>query len=266
MTEPGSAPGRDKYSESTLKLSERYGIDPARLDAMMSNAKPDPAKLESERAVSSQATEPTRDWIEERRIQQPNHDASASRHKDTVKIVDPVLGPIPPAAQQRKVREVKKEATAATSTSDTEKTRIYQKQGTSPLTWIIGLVLLGLIALMFFATRGCNDQPAQQTQTPTTVVDTVVKTDTLAMKDTVAVPVPTAVTSPTPSKPNANRTRSRSRASASASSSSRNVALSTTSSFAAQERLAELKADGNTRARIQRVTKNGVTLYQVRTR
>ncbi|HET6513147.1 MAG TPA: hypothetical protein VFH43_13215 [Candidatus Kapabacteria bacterium] len=28
-------PGRQKYSESTLRLAERYGIDPARLDAML---------------------------------------------------------------------------------------------------------------------------------------------------------------------------------------------------------------------------------------
>ena len=38
----------------------------------------------------------------------------------------------------------------------------------------------------------------------------------------------------------------------------------TSNNLEAQERLAEMRAEGNQRARIQRITKGGVTLYQVR--
>jgi hypothetical protein len=261
MTEPGSTPGRDKFSESTLKLSERYGIDPARLDAILGKPK--------EVAPSVAAVEPTREWIEERRIHQPNIDASTRPKepirepmRDPVKIVDPVIGTSAGSTPTRKVKDVRIEGSSLAGNSRNERTYTYQKQGTSPLTWIIGVVILGLFAIAFFAMRGCEDKPAQQAQTPTTVIDTVVKTDTLATTDTVTVPVESPAA--TPAKPATNRPRTR-RAGA-ASSSARNVALSTTSSFSAQEKLAELKADGNKNAKIQRVTKNGVTLYQVKTR
>jgi len=259
MTEPGSTPGRDKFSESTLKLSERYGIDPARLDAILGKPK--------EVAPSVAAVEPTRDWIEERRIHQPNIDASTRPKepirepmRDPVKIVDPVINTSAGSTPTRKVKDVRIEGSSLAGNSRNEKTYTYQKQGTSPLTWIIGIVILGLFAIMFFVMRGCDDKPAQQA--PTTVIDTVVKTDTLATTDTVAVPVETPAAAP--AKPAADRPRAR--RAAATSSSTRNVALSTTSSFSAQEKLAELKADGNKNAKIQRVTKNGVTLYQVKTR
>jgi hypothetical protein len=245
-------PGREKYSESTLKLSERYGIDPARLDEILGKPK---AEMPATKAV-----EPTREWIEERRIHQPNVEASPVRPKDPVKIVDPVINTSAASTPTRKVKDVRIEGSSLASGARNEKTYTYQKQGTSPLTWIIGLVILGLFAIMFFIARGCDNKPAQQAQTPITVIDTVVKTDTLATTDTVAVPVePPPAAAPATNRPRARRA-------AAPASSTRNVALSTTSSFSAQEKLAELKADGNNKAKIQRVTKNGVTLYQVKTK
>ncbi len=40
--------------------------------------------------------------------------------------------------------------------------------------------------------------------------------------------------------------------------------FATSNSIEAQERLAEMRAEGNKKARVQRITKNGVTLYQVK--
>lgn len=268
MTEPGN----DKYSESTLKLSERYGIDPARLDAILGKPKHEASVLP--------AIEPTREWIEERRIHQPNVDPAATMKepmqtgpvskeplpKEPVKIVDPVVA-APPPPPLRKVKDIRLEGSSLAGTARNEKTYTYQKQSTSPLTWIIGVVILGLLAIMFFMARGCDQKPQQKVEQPTTVIDTVVKTDTLATTDTVAVP--SASPAPAPAvaaKPASNPKPRARRTSTAAPSSSRNVALSTTSSFAAQERLAELKADGNRNAKIQRVTKNGVVVYKVRTK
>jgi hypothetical protein len=248
---PMTEPGREKYSESTLKLSERYGIDPARLDAILGKPKD----------VAPSAVEPTREWIEERRIHQPNAEPVVSK-QPAVKVVEPNRSSASSATNVHAAKDVRSQGSSLVNGPRPQKTYTYEKQVTSPLTWIIGLVILGILAIMFFMARGCDDKKAQQTQTPTTIVDTVVKTDTLATKDTVAVPVPVPGTAETskgaPTKPRARRTAG--------SSSSRNVALSTTSSFAATEKLAELKADGNKNAKIRRVTKNGVTLYQVRTR
>ncbi len=248
MTDPRSNPGREKYSESTLKLSERYGIDPARLDEILGTPKAE--------VPATPAVEPTREWIEERRIHQPNVEASTVRPKDPVKIVDPSISTSAASTPTRKLKDVRIEGSSLAGNARNEKSYTYQKESASPLTWIIGIVILGLIAIMFFAMRGCEQKPAQQA--PITIIDTVVKTDTLATTDTVAVPV-----EPPVARPAANRTRARR---ATPTSSTRNVALSTTSSFSAQEKLAELKADGNKNAKIQRVTKNGVTLYQVKSK
>jgi hypothetical protein len=263
--------GREKYSESTLKLAERYGIDPARLDAMLGKPKDDIAH-------GTPAVEPTREWIDERRIHQPNVEVPAQKPtpviaKDPVKIVDPVINPAAAATPIRKVKDVRVEGSPLASGPRStpprnEKTYTYQKESSSPLTWIIGLIILGALAILFFMARGCNQEPRQQTPPPTATIDTVVVADTITTKDTVAVPLPAATEEPKSApapKPAVRKTPAR-KAASSAASSARNVALSTTSSFAAQEKLAELKADGNTRAKIQRVTKNGVTVYQVRTK
>jgi hypothetical protein len=290
MTDPGTGPNRDKFSDSTLKLSERYGIDPARLDAIMGKPK---EAAETPATAKPLAAEPTREWINEQRIHQPNveHVApepaiqapSATKPKEAVKIVDPIF-PLPGTTQTRKVKEIKVQrppvtpppvAAAAVPVGDPradqpveKKTFTYEKNIASPATWIIGFLLLALLASLFFLYKGCNDKP-QQAQSPTTITDTVYRTDTLATKDTTAIgsPLGNVATSAAPAANAPQRSsKSRARSASSTSSSTRNVALSTTSSFAAQEKLAELKADGNTRAKITRVNKGGVTLYQVRTK
>jgi hypothetical protein len=231
-------PGREKYSESTLKLSERYGIDPARLDAIL--GKP--------RDTAS---------FEDARIHQPNVAPQAVR-------TEPIITSAPASTNiHTPPKDIRSTGSALSSGPRTSKTYTYEKQ-VSPATWIIALLVLGGLAAMFFFSRGCNEQTAKNTQSPTTIVDTLVKTDTLATTDTVTVPVP--ATSEASSAPAASPKRRTTARRSSSSSSTRNVALSTTSSFSAQERLAELKADGYSKANIRRVTKNGVTLYQVRTK
>jgi septal ring-binding cell division protein DamX len=138
-----------------------------------------------------------------------------------------------------------------TPTIRTER-RLDKQTTTSPLTWVLGVALIGLL-IFFLAMRGCN----RETQAPTSLpnIDTVIQQDTTLVRDTVAMPSDSvAATPPAPTAPR------------NSSGSSPAVALSTTSNFMAQEKLAELKADGNTNAYIREVKRNGVTVYQVRTR
>ena len=235
-------PGREKYSESTLRLSERYGIDPARLDAILGKPREDVGQ-----GAEHSAT------FEDQRIHQPNIAQQIPR-------AEPVMTSAPASTNiHTPPKDVRSTGSTLSNGPRASKTYTYEKQ-VSPVTWIIALLVLGGLAAMIYFARGCNNEASNQPQSPgsTFIVDTVIKTDTLATTDTVTIPTPEA--------PAAAPARRRATARRSTASASRNVALSTTSSFSAQERLAELKADGYTKANIRRVTKNGVTLYQVRTK
>ncbi|HET6512621.1 MAG TPA: hypothetical protein VFH43_10550, partial [Candidatus Kapabacteria bacterium] len=117
------------------------------------------------------------------------------------------------------------------------------------------------LAMMYFWRSCNNDRASLPTTPPAAITDTVVKTDTVATVDTVVTPAPVPAADATPAQP-----RRRTAARRASSSGSRNVALTTTSSFSAQERAAELKADGNPNAHVRTRQKNGVTVYEVRTR
>lgn len=245
-------PGRQHYSESTLKLSERYGIDPARLDAMLGKPK-----------------EGTAD--------QPIHQPNAAP-------LSPVAAPMPPITAQPVVagpvissapsstnyqtppKQIRAEGSSLSSPPrGFSKDTTYKKESTSPLTWIIGLAILGILAIMFFMTRGCGPEAAKKTVPPVSTIDSNELTDSTMVQDSSAVEDTIAIAEtpdPPPAKPSPRRNSRR----ASVGSSTRNVSLSTTSSYSAQERLAELRADGNRAAHIKKVQKNGVTLYQVKTR
>jgi hypothetical protein len=62
----------------------------------------------------------------------------------------------------------------------------------------------------------------------------------------------------------ARRPASKSKPRSSAGAGNAGVLMTTTSNLAAQERLAEMRADGNMRAKLETVRKNGVTVYRIR--
>jgi hypothetical protein len=249
---------RPQFSPSTMRLSERYGIDPARLDAML--GKPKDAQA-ADASVASPATDPSRDWIESRRMS-----TAAPVAGSTAAATTPIMTP---AATTSNV-EVPKDVRSVGSTLSGGSSTVYRSDRTdtsnrtSPTTWVLAAAVIGLLAYLL-AMRGCEREKAQQTPTlaPTTI-DTMIARDTVSQIDTVVRTVPVPTPDVADSRP-AARPRATRRASTS-SASSRNVALSTTSSFSAKEKLAELKADGNSRAYIQPVKRNGVTVYQVKTR
>ena len=259
-----------------MRLSERYGIDPARLDSMLGKPKETAPAIES---APAQPADPTREWIEERRFAQDSNVAApvAAVPAPAVPVAAtatpvqavPTISPAQPASNVSIPKDVRSSGTPLSDRpSSVRYEKTYDTNRSSPLTWILGAAVIGLL-IYFLALRGCNKETAQQEQQPAPVTPAVVDS-TPTQDSTVAVDSATAsavppVAATTPSTPPRRATRPRTRTTTSAAS-TRNVALSTTSSFAAQEKLAELKADGNTKAYIQPVKRNGVTLYQVKTR
>lgn len=264
-----------KYSQSTLTLAERYGIDPATLDNIIGN-------VDKDRADAGAAS------VENAEAQPAQHLAEKPAHAKHV-LIDPDRPGAPgrPSAPDRPganaasagvgaatstvagqsaMRNVRSGGTTFNPKGRVDKSQvIYEKEyvggKNGPLSWILGILLLGAIAALIFY-RGCEKPRPQATvesPIPAPVIDSVVTQDSTAIADSLAALA--APASPVESKAkNTAPARPRARA---ASSSSRNVALSTTSSFSAQERLAELRADGDQKARIRTVKKDGATLYQV---
>src|SRR5687768_5445524 len=118
MTEPG----REKYSESTLKLSERYGIDPARLDAIL--GKP--------RETAS---------FEDARIHQPNLSRQPLRP-------EPVITAAPASTNiHTPPKDIRSTGSTLSNGPRASKTYTYEKK-VSPATWVIALLVLGGLAAM----------------------------------------------------------------------------------------------------------------------
>jgi hypothetical protein len=133
----------------------------------------------------------------------------------------------------------------------------------TPLSLILGglLLLLILALLLFYRTPRHTNQITQTTTTEDSTVPTITEADTAGIPEMTqadrdsqffAAPIPVA---PEPPVRRAVRRR--------ASTTNR---LTTSSSLNAYQTLAELRADGNTRARIRTISRRGVTLYRVDTR
>lgn len=247
---------RPQFSPSTLKLSERYGIDPARLDAILGAPKEASVPAIHASTPPTAPQDPSKEWIEARRFE--TEPAIPVVPAAPAPEIQPVVTPAAKPANVVIPKDVRSTGSTLSDRTQIRTERQLEKQpSTSPLTWILGLALIGLL-ILFLSMRGCDKNISQAPQTSPSITDTVVKQDTTLVQDTVKVPVDSAATAAAQT-PTTSRKRS-------ATGSSRNVALSTTSSFMAQERLAELKADGNPNAYIREVKRNGQTVYQVRTK
>lgn len=146
---------------------------------------------------------------------------------------------------------------------DKQQTSLYmhdEKQSWSPIA-VLGAILgvigiLSLLVLLVFIMRTPKKpEPVivrQEIATPAPVAEPVEVKPVLPPIDTIASEEP--IVQPTPNKPKAASKKKQVRS---------HSYLTTTNSLEAEEKLAELRAEGNRKAKINISSKNGVTTYKV---
>lgn len=234
-------PGRSTIDPKTSQLAERYGIDPSRLQEIVD-------RVGTEQPVAP-AVQPAEDPV---RVEAVGSGANL-RAEPNVRSAGSDLN------------ELKRKRDR-----DAVSQREYTTKGNSA--WLIALLLIASIAALIFASRGCDrgEAPPPPATTSTETGPDVPPVDTLLTQQA-DMPADTAVTGLTsgtgnaPAAPASSRPRS-SRRTSRAGSSNRNVVMSTTSSFSAQESLAELRANGEASAYIETITRKGTTVYRVKRR
>lgn len=120
--------------------------------------------------------------------------------------------------------------------------------------WTVLFAIAAIVALVALL-KGCPEE-APNPYLPDTTAAVIPEPDTVVQHDTTTVTLATAPDAPKPAASRITARRSTRRASARPS-------LSTTSSYQAQQKLASMRAEGNSGARIGTTKRNGETLYQV---
>lgn len=168
--------------------------------------------------------------------------------------IPPVAEPLRPVTKSIKGEAYKKAIDEGFSPKDTQ--FVKKNQGFSAWTLIIAILLIvALVALL----KGCPEKSnAPKIADTVAAIIPLPRADTIMQQrtDTAMEALP-AIAAPTPSKAKPARATHRS------SRSITRPAMTTTSSYQAQQRLATMRAEGNSAARIKTTRRHGETVYQV---